>query len=303
MRIGWMSNTNAKGTIDDVVAEAGDVAADGLSTFWMSQIFGMDALTALAIVGREVPGIEVGTAVVPTYPRHPMALAQSALTTQLAAGGRLCLGIGLSHRVVVEGMWGMSFDRPVRHMREYLDVLMPLLDQQPVNVEGEEYRVRGAIAVPGASRPPVLIAALGPKMLHLAGSMADGTSTWCTGVRTLADYTIPTLRQAAADAGRPEPRVVASFPICVTDDVAAARARAAKVFAVYTNLPSYRAMMDREGVADASGLAVVGSDSDVRDQLAEVAAAGVSDLNAAVFAGNPEDLARTRAVLAAVSGG
>jgi 5,10-methylenetetrahydromethanopterin reductase len=301
MRIGWMSNANAKGSIDDVVAECRQVVDDGLATFWMSQIFGMDALTALAIVGREVPGVEVGTAVVPTYPRHPMVLAQEALTTQSAAGGRLCLGIGLSHQVVVEGMWGMSYRHPVRHMREYLEVLMPLLDQQPVNVEGEEYRVHGAIAVPGAPRPSVVIAALGPKMLHLAGSMADGTSTWCTGVRTLAEHTIPTLRQAAADAERPDPRVVASFPVCVTDDVEAARARAAKVFAVYTNLPSYRAMMDREGVADASGLAIVGGESEVRDQLAEVAAVGVTDLNAAVFARTPEETARTRAVLAAAS--
>jgi 5,10-methylenetetrahydromethanopterin reductase len=298
MRIGWMSNHNNTGTVDECLAEARRAADDGLAGYWMSQIFGLDALTALAIIGREVPGIELGTAVVPTYPRHPMALAQQALTTQAVTGGRLCLGIGLSHQMVVEGMWGLSFDRPLRHLHEYLAVLMPLLDDQRVRFAGEEYRVSGSITVAGATRPSVVVAALGPKMLRLAGTVADGTSTWCTGPKTLARHTIPTLRQAAADAGRPEPRVVAAFPVCVTDDVDAARTTAAEVFAVYTHLPSYRAMMDREGVADPSGIAVVGTEAEVGDQLAELAALGVTDLNAGVFSTDREERDRTRAVLA-----
>jgi alkanesulfonate monooxygenase SsuD/methylene tetrahydromethanopterin reductase-like flavin-dependent oxidoreductase (luciferase family) len=134
-------------------------------------------------------------------------------------------------------------------------------------------------------------------MLNVTGRLTDGTSTWCTGVNTLRTHIVPVLGEAAAAVDRPAPRVVAAFPICVTDDVDAARARASKVFAIYTNLPSYRAMMDLEGVADPAGLAIVGTEAEVRDQLAEVAAAGVTDLNAGVFPGNPEENDRTRAVL------
>ena len=251
----------------------------------------------LAIVGREGPRIELGTAVVPTYPRHPMMLAQQALTVQAATGGRLALGIGLSHQIVVEFMWGMSFAKPVRHLREYLEVLVPLLEGKPVAHQGEAYQVNGAVNVGGGSRPSVLVAALGSQMLRVTGALADGTSTWCVGVKTLRDFTVPTLRQAAADAGRPEPRIVAALPVCVTDDVDAARARAEQVFAVYNTLPSYRAMMDIEGVAGPKDLAIVGTEAEVRDQLAEVRSIGVTDLNAGVFAGDPDESARTRAVL------
>ena len=226
-----MSNAINAGTIDDVVAEATAARQLGAHTFWSSQIFGHDALTVLAVVGREVPGIELGTAVVPTYPRHPMMLAQQALSTQAAINSRgdagLCLGIGLSHKIVVESMWGLSYDKPVRHLKEYLSVLMPLLEGKPVSFAGEEFRVNGGVSVPGSSRPSVLVAALGPQMLRVTGALADGTSTWCVGPKTLAELTIPTLRQAAADAGRPEPRVAVALPVCVTDDVAGARARAA----------------------------------------------------------------------------
>ena len=297
-----MSSAINDGTIDQIVQEAHRALADGFHSFWVSQIFGHDALTALAVVGREVTGIELGTAVVPTYPRHPMMLAQQALSVQAASGGRLCLGIGLSHQVVVETMWGMSFDKPVRHMREYLSVMMPLLEGRPVKFEGEDYRVQGAVAVAGATRPSVVIAALGPQMLHLAGAMADGTSTWCVGAKTLGELTVPTLRQAAADAGRPEPRVVCALPVLVTDDVDGARRRAAGVFAIYDQLPSYKKMMDREGVDGPAGLAIVGTEAEVRDEIASLAGVGVTDFNAGVFAANPDEAEATRlAVLAAVS--
>ncbi|MBK9969206.1 MAG: TIGR03564 family F420-dependent LLM class oxidoreductase [Acidimicrobiaceae bacterium] len=301
MRLGTMSNAINAGTIDDVVAEATAARRIGAHTFWSSQIFGHDALTVLAIVGREVPGIELGTAVVPTYPRHPMMLAQQALSTQAAINSRgdagLCLGIGLSHKIVVESMWGLSYDKPVRHLKEYLSVLMPLLEGKPVSFAGEEFRVNGGVSVPGSSRPSVLVAALGPQMLRVTGALADGTSTWCVGPKTLAELTIPTLRQAAADAGRPEPRVAVALPVCVTDDVAGARARAAQVFAVYDTLPSYKTMMNREGVDGPGGLAIVGTEAEVRDQIAELASIGVTDFNAGVFAANPDEVARTNSVL------
>ena len=296
-----MSNAINAGTIDDVVAEATAARQLGAHTFWSSQIFGHDALTVLAIVGREVPGIELGTAVVPTYPRHPMMLAQQALSTQAAINSRgdagLCLGIGLSHQIVVESMWGLSYSKPVRHLKEYLSVLMPLLEGKPVSFAGEEFRVNGGVSVPGSSRPSVLVAALGPQMLRVTGALADGTSTWCVGPKTLTELTIPTLRQAAADAGRPEPRIAVALPVCVTDDVAGARARAAQVFAVYDTLPSYKTMMNREGVDGPGGLAIVGTEAEVRDQIAELASIGVTDFNAGVFAANPDEVARTNSVL------
>lgn len=301
MRIGVMGNAVNDGTIEQAVEEARAAADAGFHTYWVPQIFGHDALTVLALVGREVPGIELGTAVVPTYPRHPMMLAQQALTVQAATGGRLALGIGLSHQIVVEGMWGMSFAKPVRHLREYLTILMPLMNGSSVAHEGEEYRVHGAVSVPGGSLPSVLVAALGSQMLRVTGALADGTSTWCVGPKTLEDHTVPTLRQAAADAGRPDPRVVAAFPVCVTDDVDAARERASVVFAIYNQLPSYRAMMDKEGVDGPKDLAIVGSEAEVEDQLKALVSIGVTDLNAGVFPGNPDEAARTRAVLSSLA--
>lgn len=300
MRIGTMGNAINTGTIEEVIGEAAEAEADGLDSFWVPQIFGHDTLTVLAIVGREVPRIELGTAVVPTYPRHPMMHAQQALTVQAATGGRLALGIGLSHQIVVESMWGLSFDKPVRHLREYLSVMMPLLEGRPIGFVGEEFQVHGAITVASGSRPVVLVAALGAQMLRVTGALADGTSTWCVGPKTLREHIIPTLRQAAADSGRPEPRVVAALPVCVTDDVDAARARAEEVFAVYNTLPSYRAMMDIEGVGGPKDLAIVGTEAEVRDQLAELDSIGVTDLNAGVFPGNRDEAERTRAVLASL---
>ena len=174
-----MSSAINGGTIDDIVNEARAAQEWGLHTFWSSQIFGHDALTALSIVGREVPGIELGTAVIPTYPRHPWVMAQQALSTQAVINSRggspLVLGIGLSHQIVVESMWGLSYAKPVRHLREYLSVLMPLLEGQPVSFQGEEYRVQGALAANGSSRPTVVIAALGPQMLRLTGSDRKST--------------------------------------------------------------------------------------------------------------------------------
>ena len=235
---------------------------DGFASYWSSQIFGLDALTALAVIGREVPDIELATAVVPTYPRHPMMLAAQAKTVQAATGGRLTLGIGLSHQIVVEAMWGLSFDRPLRHIREYLSILLPLLHEGSVQFSGETLTFRGSIEVE-APAPPVLVAALGPKMLELAGTVADGTVTWMTGPATLGAYIAPTITRAAEAAGRPAPRVAAGLPVCVTDDVDAARERIAKVFVVYGSLPSYRAMLDREGAEGPADVAIVGDEATV----------------------------------------
>jgi F420-dependent oxidoreductase-like protein len=279
------------------VAEVRTAHEEGFASFWASQIFGHDALTVLALAGNEVPGIELGTSVVPTYPRHPMALAQQALTVNAACDGRLCLGIGLSHQIVIEAMMGLSFEKPVRHLREYLSVLLPLLRGEPVAFDGETYRVHAAVSASGASAPSVAVAALGPQMLRLAGSLTDGTITWCVGPNTLRDLTVPALRAAADEAGRPAPRVIAALPVCVTADAPAARERAAAVFAVYGQLPSYRAMMDREGVEGPADLAVVGGADEVQERVGALAGIGVTDFVAAEFGATPDEQADTRAAL------
>lgn len=294
MRIGIFGGAANDGTLDAMVAEARRAEEDGFASYWAPQIFGHDALTALAVIGREVPRIELGTSVVPTYPRHPMMMAQQALTVNAAASGRLCLGIGLSHQIVVESMWGMSFTKPVRHMREYLEVMMPLLEGQPVAHAGEEFNVNGAVAVPGGSRPAVVIAALGEQMLKVTAALADGTLTWCTGPQTLQNHTIPTLHAAAEKSGRNATRVIAALPVCVTDNLSAAQERAAKVFVVYGQLPSYRAMLDKEGVGGPADIAIVGSRSEVIDRIGRLGDIGVTDFAAVEFGGNPDEVAETR---------
>ncbi|MET0327125.1 MAG: LLM class F420-dependent oxidoreductase [Ilumatobacteraceae bacterium] len=303
MRIGVFGGVINDGTIDDVVAEARLVEEQGFASYWAPQIFGHDALTALAVVGREVPRIELGTSVVPTYPRHPMMLAQQALTTNAASGGRLCLGIGLSHQIVIESMMGMSFAKPVRHLREYLAVLGPLSRGEPVAFDGEDYRVHAGISVAGSSPFPIVVAALGPQMLKATAELADGTLTWCTGPETLATYTIPTITEAAEAAGRPAPRVIAALPVCVTDDVAAAHERAAKVFAVYGQLPSYRAMLDREGASGAADIAIIGRADEVSERVAALADVGITDFAAVEFGGNPDEVDATRAAIVATLSG
>jgi 5,10-methylenetetrahydromethanopterin reductase len=282
--------------IDDIVAGAGQIAADGLAGVWLPQMFGLDALTVAAIVGREVPGIELGTAVVPTYPRHPIVMAQQALTVQAAAGGRFALGIGLSHEMVISGMFGYSFERPARHLREYLSVLLPLVRDGSVSFTGETVKAQAGVEVPGAMTPPVLVAALGPRMLRLAGSMADGTITWMVGPATLESHTVPLLRAAAVDAGRPPPRVVVGLPVCVTDDAAAARERAARIFSIYGTLPSYRAMLDREGAEGPADVAIAGDEAAVTAAVEHLGAVGATDLLANEF-GSREERQRTRALL------
>ena len=297
MRIGMFGGDTANRTIDDVVADAKQTEADGFASYWLPQIFGMDAISTLAIVGREVPRIELGTAVVPTYPRHPMMLAQQALTTQAASGGRFVLGIGLSHQIVIENMFGLSFAKPARHMREYLSILAPLVRTGAAEYDGDTLHAHGALNISDAPPCPILLAALAPKMLELAGAVADGTITWMTGPATLADHTIPVITAAASAAGRPAPRVCASLPVCVTDDPAAARARAADEFVVYGMLPSYRAMLDREGAAGPADVAIVGDAATVTGAVEHLAEIGVTDFAPALF-GSRSDRTATREVLA-----
>jgi 5,10-methylenetetrahydromethanopterin reductase len=283
------------GSIDQAVDSVKKIKADGFSSAWFSNIFGLDGMTACAISGREVPDITLGTFVVPTYSRHPLYMAQQAMSTQSACGGRFVLGIGLSHQVVIEGMLGLSFEKPARHMREYLEVLMPLLETGTVEHKGDVYNVNntfGPIERMGTTTPKVVVAALGEIMLKLAGRMTDGTATWMTGHQTLESHVVPTISKAAADAGRAAPMVIAGVPVCVTNDVDAAKTLINSALQIYGTLPSYRAMLDKEGAGGPADVAILGDEDAVRAGIQRYADVGVTDFQAAIT-GTPEDAKRT----------
>jgi len=296
MRYGVTIDVSAP--IPAVIEETAAYREAGFDFVASSQIFGYDALTLLAVIGAQVPDIELVTAVVPTYPRHPIMLAAQALTVQAATGGRLALGIGLSHQIVIESLYGYSFERPARHMRDYLSALMPLLHGEQVAFEGETLKAStlGPLEIV-APAPPVIVAALAPVMLKLAGSLADGTATWMTGPATLESHIIPSINAAAADAGRPAPRIEAAFPVCVTTDPDAARELAARVFSIYGQLPSYRAMLDKEGASGPGEVAIVGDETAVATEIRQLSEIGVTDFGAAPY-GSPDQLSATRTLLA-----
>jgi len=300
MRIGVMFDTEKP--FDDVVTQVAGLAEAGIETAWSSQIFAYDALTAIAALAREVPSIHFGTAVVPTYPRHPVMLGAQALTVQAVSGGRLTLGIGLSHQMVIETVFGMSFEKPARHMREYLEILMPVLAGEQATFAGETLSAStfGPLQI-DAPAPDVLVAALGTVMLTIAGHLAQGTITWMTGPATIEEHIAPTINAAAADAGRPVPQIGVGLPVCVTDDPDAARAKAAEVFAIYGQLPSYRAMLDREGAAGPADVAIVGTATEVAAQVRRLADIGATDFCGAPF-GTGDEMRASVDTLAGLKG-
>lgn len=294
MRIGIFAGD---ADVTTLVEMAKTAEADGFDSFWLPQVFGPDALTVHGVIASQVPRIELGTAVIPTYPRHPVALAAQALTVSALSGGRLALGVGLSHQFVIEHMFGYSFDKPVRHMREYLSALVPLCAGEAVDVKGETVSAAAQIDVTGAPPVPVMVAALGPAMLQLAAERTAGTVTWMTGPRTLGDHTVPTIAAAADAAGTGPMRVVGALPLAVTDDVEAAKARCARVFQIYGQLPSYRAMLDREGVDGPADVALIGGEAEVRAGIERMRDAGVTDFVAVEFLGGEPERSATRDLL------
>ena len=291
MRVGlFLGPLDTFRSITDQLSAVEEAERDGFDSFWVPQQFGIDVLTLIAIAGQRTSRIELGCAVVPTFPRHPVVLAQQALTAQVATGGRFTLGVGVSHKSTIEDWLGLSYQKPARHMMEYLSVLRPLLNEEGVDFVGEEFKVSGALQIPDSIPCPVVVAALGPRMLAIAGELGDGTVTWMTGPKTLENHVVPRLNEAAAAAGRPMPRVCVGIPIAVTDNPARARERAARLFQGYGSLPSYRRMLDREGVESPGDIAVVGDEAAVEDQLRRLAVSGATDLLATVF---PVDEAAT----------
>jgi F420-dependent oxidoreductase-like protein len=285
----------------DAIVEA---ERDGFDSVWLPSISGHDPMVVLALAGALTERIELGTAVMPTYPRHPYTLAQTAVSVQVATGGRFTLGVGPSHQRVIEGRFGMSYARPIAHTREYLTVLTALLRGGPVAIDGDEVSVNGELLhpelLPVQVPVQVIVSALGPQMLRLAGTLADGTYTWMTGPVTLGEHTVPTLRAAAAEVGRPQPRVLAGAPVVVTDDPVTRRAHGGAVFSRYGGLPSYRAMLDREGWDTPTAAVIAGDEAAVIAEIARYEASGVTDFCAVEFSDDATERLRTRAVLGAV---
>jgi len=278
---------------------ASRAADDGFVGWWLAQTGLVDALTVFPAVAAEAPGLEFGTAVIPTFPRHPTMLAGQALTTQAVLGDRdLVLGIGLSHQPVIEGMLGMSFDRPIRHLIDYLSVLQPLLEDGAVDHDGEAFTAHVSTPRPGDRTPSVMVAALGEQALRVAGRRTDGTILWMVGPHTIEDHIRPRLTAAADEVGRPAPRIACSLPVTVTDDAEAVREAASQVFAIYGQLPSYRAMLDREGARHPGDVAIIGTEDEVAAGLEGLAAAGATDFLALEFGRNEDEFRRTRALLA-----
>lgn len=291
-----------RASVERVVEHAAEAARAGFSSYWLAEhpTGGFDALTVLALVGARVPDIELGTAIVPTMPRHPLVLAGQATTVANALGGRLTLGIGLSHAAMMAEL-GIGFEKPIRHLREYLSILMPLLGDGRVRFEGETLACHGAMFRKPDRPIPVVVAALGPQALKVAGTLADGTTLAWVGPKTIATHIVPRLAAAAAAAGRPSPRVIATLPVCVTAEPRVVRDLIDTSLAMYGTLPSYRAMFDREGVLGPGDVALVGSAAEVRAMIDGLAAAGVTDFAASEFTRNPDEREATRALLAGMA--
>lgn len=306
MRIGMNgSSLLVRPDVDAITTDIVTAEAEGFTSYWLAQTGMADALGVLAAAGPATNVVELGTAVVPTWTQHPVALAASALTTQALAHGRLVLGIGLSHQPAVEHRWQMTWEKPIRHLLDYLDVLQPLLAGEVVQHRGEVWSLtnEGPLPRPTDQPPKVMLAALGDQTLRIAGRRTDGTILWCVGPRTIESHIAPRIRDAAAEGGRPDPAIVCSIPCWVTDEPEHARAVIGKLLAGYAELPSYRAMLDIEGVHGLAELSFVGSEEEVRDRLGAVAEAGATDFSAVVMGGDPDETARTRAVLAAAAAG
>jgi F420-dependent oxidoreductase-like protein len=284
-------------SLEAIRANVARTDREGFSGYWVTNGRSCDALTALAVTGAGT-GIRLGTAVVPVHPRHPAALAQQSLTANLALDGRLVLGVGVAHRFFVEGTWGLSFDRPVSYLAEYLEALLPLLHERKAAVTGERVAMNGALAL-DAPPCPVVVAALGPRMLELAGRLTSGTITWMVGVETVRELTAPVINEAAAAAGRDAPEVVAGVPVCVTNNERDARARSAHSLRMYGDLPSYRTMLDREGLDGPGDMCVIGAEDQVAERLAGYFEAGATSI-AVAPTGTPEEVERTRACLASL---
>ena len=303
MKIGINATTLiGRASIPDFVQHALDAERAGFSSYWLAELptGGVDCLTVLTVIGQSVEVMELGSAIVPTYPRHPLMLAGQALTVQSAVRGDFALGIGMSHKVMMAD-FGIDDDKPIRHLREYLDVLVPMVREGKVDAVGETITGRATALHPTSSPPDISVAALGPQALRVSGAAGVGTNlAWC-GPNTIRDHIVPTISDAAESAGHSAPRVIATLPVCVTDDRDAAQASLTASTEMYMSLPSYQAMFEREGVQSTGELGLIGDEAHVEAQIENLAACGVTDFAASEFGLNSDDRAHTRQLLSRIA--
>jgi F420-dependent oxidoreductase-like protein len=279
----------------------------GLATVWIPQIPDeFDALTAATVVGSETSRIEIGTAVVPIQPRHPIALAQHVLSVQAVCAGRLAIGLGVSHHWIIDEMLGLPYEHPFATMRDYLDVLdQALSGPGPVDVENEHFRIHNPLDITDVAPTPVLLAALGPRMLQLCGERTDGTILWLADERAIGSYIVPNLTRAAQGAGRPAPRGVAGVPVCLCgdDEIEAAVTRANRLLSEAEVSPNDQRLLDQGNATSVGDILAAGSESTIRKRLQGFADAGVTDVSVRVvpIGENRDELIssskRTRALL------
>ena len=284
MRLGIYGGNLRRGApLVSLLDEIVDLEKRGFTSYWVPQTGTYDALTMIALAGRDTDRIELGTAVVPSYPRHPNVLAQQAATVNALTDGRLVLGVGPSHKPGIEDSLGLKYEKPALHMREYVTILKALGDEGHVDFDGEMYHIKTGLAIADAKPFPVVISALAPLMLKAAGQVADGTVTWMVGRNTIENNTVPRITKAAVDAGRPAPRVIVGLPVCVHDNRDQAIARSVQIFKGYGTLPNYRRQLDAEGISEAGEIAVVGNEKEVEAKLQGYFDAGATEIIASVY--------------------
>lgn len=271
---------HATNLVDDVIDQAREAHASGVGQIWLAQQFDHDAITLAALIGAAVPGLGVGTSIVPINPRHPLTVASQAQTAQAASHGNFSLGLGLGAHEPERLAFGTSWPNTIGRLREHLTVLRAIFDDGAVSFHGDELSANPAwpVTVAGGAPVPVYVAAMGPKALQVTGELADGTLPFLAGPRTIAEFIEPTIAKAAVEVGRPSPKIIAAVPVLVSDDIDTAREVAAAKLGFYETIPSYQKVIAREGVDRVTELAAVGSAKEVVDRLRSYLEAGATDV-------------------------
>ena len=271
--------------LDVLLEQVVQAEKDGFDSFWFPHVpaVGYDALTMISLAGQRTSRIQLGTAIVPAFPYHPMALAQQALTTQAATNGRLNLGLGVSFGQAIEGMMGLPYDSPARRMREYLSVIRPLVNEGRVEFTGEFFNVNAELYVPDSSPFPVLCAATLPLNIRNAAEVADGAITWLSGRKSIKTYLAPRLNAHAQAAGRPQPRLCVSLPLAVADDPVFLRKEAIRHYGRYSYAAQSRKILEIEGASGIEDVVATGNEAQVEKWLRDFADAGATDFLASIF--------------------
>ena len=285
----FIGSIGSAGTLQGQIDQIIEAENDGFDSFWAAHIMDLDIMTMMSMAAQQTKKIKMGTAVTPTFLRHPIAMAQQAITVQASAQGRFTLGMGVSHKPVVENRFGLEFKQPAKHMKEYLSIVNSLSMYGKVNHRGEIHTAVSEFTSKERPALSVVIAALGNLMLKNAGELADGTVTWMTGPETVKNHITPKITQSAHKAGKKSPRIVVGLPLCVTDKKETGFREASKHFGRYGDLPSYRAMINRENAESPAELAAIGNEQEIEEKLREYASAGATEIAAQIFPETPGD--------------